>query len=180
MSAKMQSWIVAALAGAVGVLALGAFLVMVTPADPAAPSLRQEVLAAKVAAIRSAREAASSTTRTGSPIVAAATEPPRVGIAQLLGAVAAGIAGAIGLVLVGLSIWDRLGATQRSADAAREALRAWLLEQAACVDKGPIPRQVEAEELAPVESLTELRLKLRAARREHARRLRQQPSRSVA
>jgi len=178
MNAKIQSWIVGTLAAGVGALALGAFLVMVTPADPAVPSLRQEVLAAKVAAIQSARQATPSTTRSQSPVVAAATDSPRPGIAQLLGAVAAGIAGAIGLVLVGLSIWDRHGASQRITDAARTALRARLLEQAARIDKTPKPGAVERQELAPVESLTELRLELRAARRE--RRSRQQPSRNVA
>src|SRR5438552_1671593 len=109
------------------------------PANPAVPSLRQEVLAAKVAAIQSARQATPSTTRSQSPVVAAATDSPRPGIAQLLGAVAAGIAGAIGLVLVGLSIWDRHGASQRITDAARTALRARLLEQAARIDQTPKP-----------------------------------------
>jgi len=159
MNAKTKSWLMRAVGALVGLVGIAIFIAIVAPADSL--SLRQQVLAAKVAALKEARAQAPA---------ALATIDRSAGVV-----VVAAIAGGVALAILGWS-WSR--ASARRDDQKRAALRNALRvsqapEQALSVPSVHVADATASEfddtkrpDFLPVASLTEVKARRQGAQRQ--------------
>lgn len=159
MNAKTKSWLMRAVGALVGLVGIAIFIAIVAPADSL--SLRQQVLAAKVASLKEAQTQASP--------AAAATIPRSAGVVVLVA-----IAGAVALALLGWS-WSRAGARRddQKRAALRHSLRASHAPEKALSAPAHVADATASEfddtkrpDFLPVPSLTEVKARRRGAQRQ--------------